>query len=97
MTNPFDLLEARLSNIESLLLDIKHQPITNTTTTEPEPEPLIYGINGLAQYLKVSVPTAQKIKNSGKVPYSQAQRTIIFRKTDVLEALAYKKGRAGAK
>ncbi len=24
--NPFDLIDARLSNIENLLLDIKHQP-----------------------------------------------------------------------
>jgi hypothetical protein len=59
-----------------------------TEKTQVDPEPLIYGINGLAKFLQVSTPTAQKIKNSGKIPYSQAERTIIFRKTDVLEALS---------
>jgi hypothetical protein len=26
MSNPFDIIDARLSNIENLLLDIKHSP-----------------------------------------------------------------------
>jgi len=36
MSNPFDVIDARLNNIESLLLDIKHGPIKNR---EPQPEP----------------------------------------------------------
>ncbi len=56
-----------------------------------DPEPYIYGINGLAKFLQVSMPTAQKIKNSGKIPFSQAERTIIFNKADVLKALLSKK------
>jgi len=37
MNNPFDAIDARLSNIENLLLDIKHPPIKNRETqTEPE-------------------------------------------------------------
>jgi len=89
MQNPFELLEARLSNIESILLDLKNNPKEATTVLQ-DPEPLIYGIKGLAEFLKVSVPTAQKVKNSGRVPYSQAERTIIFRKDDVLASLSNK-------
>jgi len=92
MNNPFETIDARLSNIENLLLDIKHTP-TETETTSTDPEPFIYGITGLAKFLKVSLPTAQKIKNSGRIPFSQAERTIIFRKVEVLEALSNKKNR----
>lgn len=88
MNNPFDLIDARLSNIENLILDLKHKPIEVEPNEQPEPEPYIYGITGLAQFLKVSIPTAQKIKNSGRIPYSQAERTIIFKKVDVLAALS---------
>jgi len=76
---------ARVTNIETLI------EATPLETTSADPEPFIYGINGLAKFLKVSIPTAQKIKNSGKIPYSQAERTIIFRKAEVLEALSNKK------
>lgn len=70
----------------------KMQKIENLIVATPaEPEPFIYGIKGLAEFLKVSTPTAQKIKNSGRIPFSQAERTIIFRKTEVLEALSNKK------
>jgi hypothetical protein len=75
-------LLAKMQKIETLI---------GTTPPEPapaDPEPLVYGIKGLAKFLKVSTPTAQKIKNSGKVKYSQAERTIIFRKADILEGLA---------
>lgn len=78
-------LLAKMQKIETLI---------GTTPPEPapaDPEPYVYGIKGLAEFLQVSTPTAQKIKNSGKIPYSQAERTIIFRKADVLEALSNKK------
>jgi len=75
----------RVQKIENL---IEFSQSTTPTTEQPDPEPYIYGITGLAQFLKVSAPTAQKIKNSGKIAYSQAERTIIFKKVDVLAALS---------
>ena len=35
MSNPFDLIDARLSNIESLLIDLKF-PVTPTPAPDPE-------------------------------------------------------------
>ncbi|WP_461075014.1 hypothetical protein [Spirosoma flavus] len=32
MNNPFEILERRLTNIENLLLDLKHTPLTPPTT-----------------------------------------------------------------
>jgi hypothetical protein len=48
----------------------------------------VYGISGLASIANCSNPTAQKIKNSGSVPYSQAGRKLIFEVNAVLESLA---------
>lgn len=56
-----------------------------------EKDDYIYGIYGLADLLKCSRPTAQKIKNSGKIPYYQSGRTIIFIKNEVLAALSNQK------
>lgn len=40
MQNPFEIIAARLSNIEALLIDIKYQPTTTPysyTTADPAP------------------------------------------------------------
>jgi hypothetical protein len=86
---PFAISEilARVQKIETLI------EATPTETVSADPEPFIYGIIGLAKFLKVSLPTAQKIKNSGRIPFSQAERTIIFRKVEVLSALSNKKNK----
>ncbi len=80
-------LLAKVQKIENFI------DATPTETSPADPEPFIYGIKGLAKFLQVSTPTAQKIKNSGRIPFSQAERTIIFRKADVLEALSNTKKR----
>jgi len=91
MPNAISEILVKVQKIETLIA------ATPTNTPSADPEPFIYGITGLAKFLKVSLPTAQKIKNSGRIPYSQAERTIIFRKADILEALSNKnkKGYAG--
>ena len=84
---PFVISEI-LTKVEKIeaFINLPQQP-----TQAPDPEPRIYGINGLAEFLKVSIPTAQKIKNSGKIPFSQVERTIIFNKVEVLKSLMPKK------
>jgi len=76
-----------VKNLQSTLSKLEE---TSKNAIPEDPEPYIYGIKGLAAFLKVSTPTAQKIKNSGRVPFSQAERTIVFRKSDVLRALLSK-------
>jgi hypothetical protein len=78
----------KIENIEAFVSSLPQQK-----SIIQDPEPYIYGINGLAKFLKVSIPTAQKIKNSGKIPFSQAERTIIFKKDEVLSSLKPKKSR----
>lgn len=50
----------------------------------------IHSIQGLADFLHFSIVTAQKLKNSGKIPYQQVGRKIIFEGNAVLEAMSVK-------
>ena len=86
MTNPFAELEQRLSNIEALLLDIKHNPKSPNTSTPPQP--FIKGIHELATFLKVSPARAQKLKNEGVFPYWQDGRTLLFDPEKVKQAMS---------
>lgn len=49
---------------------------------------LIRGIKGLAAFLNVSVPTAQKMKNDKIFPCIQRGRTIFFKSDEVLSGLS---------
>jgi hypothetical protein len=53
----------------------------------PKEKITIKGIHALAKFLQVSAVTAQTIKNSGKIPYSQFNRTIVFDGDEVLAAM----------
>jgi len=46
----------------------------------------LYSMKELAEFLECSVPTAQKIKNSGKIPFYQIGRKVMFDKDEVLNA-----------
>ena len=89
MANPFDLIDARLTNIETLLLDIKHGEGAPAKETNKK---YVYGLGGLARLIGCSHPTAQRLKNSGQVPFTQAGRKIVFDADAVLTALNKKGG-----
>lgn len=55
---------------------------------EPEKEKIeLRGMQALADFLKVSTTTAQKLKNSGRIPYIQIGKKVQFDGNKVLEAL----------
>ena len=67
---------------------------TNLVKQEPEQkaEPkMLYSIKELADFLQCSTVTAQKIKNSGRIPYSQTGRKVVFDGNEVLRALSKNK------
>ena len=72
--------------------------IQSERQTEPIPVPpqekpqYLYSIKELAIFLHVSIVTAQKIKNSGSIHYTQIGRKLIFNTLQILEDLAKKKG-----
>jgi len=52
----------------------------------------IYGIRGLATYLSVSVPTAQRLKNAKKFPFYEAGNKLIFYSDEVDNGLKVESG-----
>jgi hypothetical protein len=93
MNNPFETIDARLSNIECLLLDIKHASNTtpnNQVFTDPQTH-YAYSIAEAAKYFHVSQVTFQMWKNSGFVKYTQHGRKLIIDLPGTLELLGTKK------
>jgi len=61
------------------------------SSSEQEVSTLIYGINGLAKFLGVSMPTAQKYKNDRIFPAYQHGRTLMFKSSEVLAGMSKKR------
>ncbi len=53
----------------------------------------IYSIQGLADELHMSIVTAQKLKNSGRIPFKQEGRKCIFEMNEVLNAMCVINGK----
>lgn len=70
-------------------MELLNQQKTNEPTVVPamQEKRFVYSIKGMAAELHVSVPTMQKIKNSGRIPYSQDGRKVIFEVNSVLSAM----------
>jgi len=86
MNNPFVQIDERLQRIEELLSTIKKHPVEIGKAESQKP---IYSIRELAAFLGCSVTTAQKLKNSGRIPFRQFGRKIIFDGKEVLEAVRH--------
>ena len=75
----------------SEFLDILKQGQNVSAVPEQKTEPkMLYSIKELAEFLHCSIVTAQKIKNSGRIPFSQTGRKVVFDGNAVLQALSIK-------
>jgi excisionase family DNA binding protein len=82
MTNPFEVIEARLSSIESLILDIKHQPKQVKTSQQPKQW---LDLNELIKYdpEKRTKPTWYSKISKGEVPYHKRGKKVYFLKSEI--------------
>ena len=83
MNNPFAEIEARLSNIENLILDLKHQP-KQVSTDQTEQ---FLTIQQAAELLNLSVPTIYGYVHRAEIPVCKRAGTkkLIFRKQELME------------
>lgn len=70
MSNPFEIIDARLSNIESLLLDIKHPP--------KQSENKRYSVKETAERNSVSELTIRNYIKEGKIEAHKIGRRILI-------------------
>ncbi len=83
------LVYLTVSQLRELISSEISKNIPQGETPNPvDGEAHIYGLNGLADFLGCSIPTAARIKKSGKVPFLQFGRKMIFNKAEVTKSLS---------
>lgn len=80
MNNPFETIDARLSNIETLLLDIKHTP--KDTGNHHEADELLT-VQDTAKFLSLSVPTIYGLTQSAEIPVCKRGKRLYFSKQEL--------------
>jgi hypothetical protein len=77
--------------VGELIEIIRHEQQSNQSEIINEPKGILpqylYSIKDLSDFLHCSIVTAQKIKNSGKIRYTQTGRKLIFNTIEILEDL----------
>ena len=89
----FKVMEKRIFELtvsEFIELLKQEQPVQVMPEQKTEPK-MLYSIKELAKFLQCSTVTAQKIKNSGRIPFMQTGRKVVFEGNAVLQALSNQK------
>ena len=83
MNNPFEVIEARLNNIETLLLDLKHTP--KEQGEQPTETDRWFDLNELCQYHpdKPTKPTVYGWVNAGTIPVHKGGKKLRFLKSEI--------------
>lgn len=81
MNNPFELLNKRLANIETLLLEIKHKPEENEKSEN-------LTVKEAAEVLKVSEQSVHNYIKKGLIPAQKLGRVLLIKREDLDNALA---------
>ena len=91
MTTKEDLIDIAK---EAVNLALEERGLKESSQETPKSEQrLIRGIQGLAEFLGVSQPTAIRMKNKKLFPYIQCGRVLIFKPNEVLDGLSKAKRR----
>lgn len=89
MTNPFESIEFRLSNIESLLHDLKLSG--NRIHHDSEADEL-FTVQDAARFLSLSVPTIYGLISKKELPVMKRSKRCYFSKIELINYL--KQGRS---
>jgi excisionase family DNA binding protein len=82
MTNPFELLEARLTSIENLLLDLKHKPQQVSQADAPDQ---LMTVHETAELLKVKAETVYCNASKGLLPVMKQGNRLYFSRAELME------------
>lgn len=78
--NPFEQIDSRLSNIETLLLSIKQ----NTPDQAPEAPDKLLTIDEASIFLRLAKPTIYSMCSRGKIPYMKRAKKLYFSKDELM-------------
>jgi excisionase family DNA binding protein len=80
MTNPFDVIDARLSNIENMLLEISHEPRLAGNGKSDD----ILTVPQTAEFLSLAVPTIYSLISRGDLPAMRRNGRVYFSRADLI-------------
>lgn len=83
MSNPFELIDARLATIENLLLDIKHPTPKPATDIVERVKDENFTIKQLSDYWQCHPQTIMKKKRAGLIPFHQSGRKVFFKRSEI--------------
>ena len=81
MKNPFEILDLRLNNIESILLDIKHKPKKENESNDDNP----LGIKDVAKLTGYTLPTLYGYCQRNEIPYHKKHNRLFFFKPEIID------------
>lgn len=81
MNNPFELLESRLCNIESLILDLKHN---SKEEIQENDEDTFLTVKQASDFLKISVATTYSKVSRRELPVMKRGKRLYFSKTELI-------------
>jgi len=81
MNNPFETINARLSNIENLLLELKHSEKTIQNISSDNE---LLTIQDAANFLNLSVPTIYSLVSQSKIPVNKRGKRLYFSKIELI-------------
>lgn len=84
MYNPFESLESRLSNIENLILDLKHQSKEVQLIKQSEE---LLNVQEAAEFLNLTVPTIYSKVSKGELPVMKRSKRLYFSSIELMEYL----------
>jgi excisionase family DNA binding protein len=82
MTNPFEVIENRLTSIENLLLDLKQKPIDVGKQNEAEK---LLTIQEAAEFLSLTVPTIYSKVSKNQLPFMKRGKRLYFSSVQLIE------------
>lgn len=87
MNNPFETIDKRLTNLEALMLDVKHSSRELKTNFEPTKPTELLTVNEVAKMLKVDRSTLWNWQQKGTlIPFGIGAR-VYYRRSDIEKAL----------
>ncbi len=83
MSNPFETIDARLKNIELLLLELKHDVIPVDRADRRNNSPLT--VQDAADFVNLAVPTIYGLVSRREIPFSKKGKRLYFLKDELTE------------
>ena len=77
--NPFDLIDARLANIETLLIDLKFP------TKQDNPDRELLTITQAGEVINLTVPTIYSLVSKKLIPHNKKGKRLYFLKSELLD------------